>query len=211
MKLPDPDFRKCGGIFDKKTIKESISKLQLNTTNPNFWKDNQSAQAILKDISLFENELKMWDVLEDHYKDVESYLELLNEGEDVIEDAEDALDSFGELIEKIQIHKLLSERDDHRNAILTIHPGAGGTESQDWANMLYRLYSRWCERIGYKVKIAAALLSVFCIATALIFHTDFSNQMQFVSFMKNIALAGGFLFLVINDTKDFSLERKLSK
>ena len=65
--------------------------------------------------------------------------------------------------------------------------------------------------IGYKVKIAAALLGVFCIATALIFHTDFSNQMQFVSFMKNIALAGGFLFLVINDTKDFSLEKKLSK
>ena len=65
--------------------------------------------------------------------------------------------------------------------------------------------------IGYKVKIAAALLSVFCIATALIFHTDFSNQMQFVSFMKNIALAGGFLFLVINDTKKFSLERRLSK
>ena len=64
---------------------------------------------------------------------------------------------------------------------------------------------------GFKVKIAAALLSVFCIATALIFHTDFSNQMQFVSFMKNIALAGGFLFLVINDTKDFSLEGKLSK
>ena len=65
--------------------------------------------------------------------------------------------------------------------------------------------------IGYKVKIAAALLSVFCIATALIFHTDFSNQMQFVSFMKNISIAGGFLFLVINETKDFSLERKLSK
>ena len=65
--------------------------------------------------------------------------------------------------------------------------------------------------IGYKVKIAAALLSVFCIVTALIFHTDFSNQMQFVSFMKNISIAGGFLFLVINDTKDFSLERKLSK
>ncbi len=65
--------------------------------------------------------------------------------------------------------------------------------------------------IGYKVKIAAALLSVFCIVTALFFHTDFSNQMQFVSFMKNIALAGGFLFLVINGTKDFSLERKLSK
>ena len=65
--------------------------------------------------------------------------------------------------------------------------------------------------IGYKVKISAALLSLFCIATAIIFHTDFSNQIQFVSFMKNIALAGGFLFLVINETKEFSLERKLSK
>ena len=65
--------------------------------------------------------------------------------------------------------------------------------------------------IGYKVKISAALLSLFCIATAIIFHTDFSNQMQFVSFMKNIALAGGFLFLVINETKEFSLERKLVK
>ncbi len=65
--------------------------------------------------------------------------------------------------------------------------------------------------IGYKVKISAALLSLFCIATAIIFHTDFNNQIQFVSFVKNIALAGGFLFLVINETKEFSLERKLSK
>ena len=64
---------------------------------------------------------------------------------------------------------------------------------------------------GYKVKISATLLSLFCLATAIIFHTDFSNQMQFVSFMKNIALAGGFLFLVINETKEFSLERKLAK
>ena len=64
--------------------------------------------------------------------------------------------------------------------------------------------------IGYKVKISAALLSLFCIATALIFHNDFSNQMQFISFMKNIALAGGFLFLVINGAKDFSLDKKFS-
>ena len=64
--------------------------------------------------------------------------------------------------------------------------------------------------IGYKVKISAALLSLFCIATAVIFHNDFSNQMQFISFMKNIALAGGFVFLVINGAKDFSLDKKLS-
>ena len=64
--------------------------------------------------------------------------------------------------------------------------------------------------VGYKVKISAALLSLFCIATALIFHNDFSNQMQFISFMKNIALSGGFLFLVVNGAKDFSLDKKLS-
>ena len=64
--------------------------------------------------------------------------------------------------------------------------------------------------IGYKVKISAALLSLFCIATAVIFHNDFSNQMQFISFMKNIGLAGGFLFLVINGAKDFSLDKKFS-
>ena len=63
--------------------------------------------------------------------------------------------------------------------------------------------------VGYKVKISAALLSIFCVATAVIFHNDFSNQMQFVSFMKNVALAGGFLFIVVNGAKDFSLDKKL--
>ena len=62
--------------------------------------------------------------------------------------------------------------------------------------------------LGYKAKIVAGLLSLFCIATALIFHNDFSDQMQLGSFLKNIALAGGFLFIFINGTKDFSLDRK---
>ena len=63
--------------------------------------------------------------------------------------------------------------------------------------------------IGYKTKITAAFLSLFCLATAVIFHNDFSNQMQLTSFLKNIALAGGFLFLVINGSKKFSLDNKL--
>ena len=62
--------------------------------------------------------------------------------------------------------------------------------------------------LGYKGKIAAGLLTLFCIATAVIFHNDFSDQMQLGSFLKNIALAGGFLFIFINGTKDFSLDRK---
>ena len=62
--------------------------------------------------------------------------------------------------------------------------------------------------VGYQTKIAAAALSLFCIATAFIFHNDFSDQMQIGSFLKNIALAGGFLFIFINGTKDFSLDKK---
>jgi putative oxidoreductase len=62
--------------------------------------------------------------------------------------------------------------------------------------------------LGYKAKIAAGFLSLFCIATAIIFHNDFSDQMQLGSFLKNVALAGGFLFIFINGTKDFSLDKK---
>ena len=65
--------------------------------------------------------------------------------------------------------------------------------------------------IGYKARIAAGCLSLFCIVTAIIFHNEFSDQMQFTSFLKNIALAGGFLFIVVNGTKDFSIEKKFSK
>ena len=65
--------------------------------------------------------------------------------------------------------------------------------------------------IGYKTKLVAGFLSLFCIATAVIFHNDFTNQMQFTSFLKNIALAGGFLILFVNGAKYFSLDNKLNK
>ena len=62
--------------------------------------------------------------------------------------------------------------------------------------------------IGYQTRIAAGALSLFCIATAIIFHTDFSNQMQLIAFMKNLALSGGFLFLVVNGAKGYCLDKK---
>ena len=65
--------------------------------------------------------------------------------------------------------------------------------------------------LGFKAKIAAGFLSLFCIATAVIFHNEFSDQIQFASFLKNIALAGGFLFIVVNGTKDLSIDKKFSK
>ena len=63
--------------------------------------------------------------------------------------------------------------------------------------------------LGYQAKLAAGLLSLFCIATGVIFHNDFSDQTQLTSFLKNIALAGGFLFIFINGTRNFSLDKKL--
>ena len=95
----------------------------------------------------------MWADLESHFNEAESYLELLEEGEAVEEEAMLSLESFKKIIKKVEIRKLLDGQDDHRSAILTIHPGAGGTESQDWASMLYRLYIRWCERKNYKTKL----------------------------------------------------------
>ena len=95
----------------------------------------------------------MWHDLKLHLHEVESYLELLEEGESVEEDAILSLETFNMFIGKVEIQKLLSEPEDHLSAILTIHPGAGGTESQDWASMLYRLYIRWCEKHNYKTNL----------------------------------------------------------
>ena len=127
--------------------------MQKRTTETNFWNNNKSAQTILKQISSYENELKMWADLESLNNEVESYIELLEEGEAVEEDAMRSLSFFKKFIDRVEILKLLDGPDDHRNAILSIHPGAGGTESQDWAKMLYRLYNRWCERSNYKTKL----------------------------------------------------------
>ncbi len=91
--------------------------------------------------------------MEDEFNEIKIYNELLEIEEKPDPDYENALLKFSKNLENIEIRKLLNHKDDSRSAILTIHPGAGGTESQDWAKMLLRLYTRWCERSGYKIKI----------------------------------------------------------
>lgn len=85
--------------------------------------------------------------------DLETLLEFESEGEDIKGEFETSLESFKSLLDKIEIETLLYEKDDSNNAIMTIHPGAGGTESQDWASMLYRMYLRYAERSGFKVDL----------------------------------------------------------
>lgn len=122
------------------------------TSDKDFWNNNKHAQETLKNISILENELKMWDVLNSNYDDVLSYIELINEGEQVYKEANNALLLLETSLENTEIYTILDGPDDKKNAILTIHPGAGGIESQDWALMLYRLYLRWCEKNNYIVK-----------------------------------------------------------
>ena len=86
--------------------------------------------------------------------DIEAYLELGREGEDVAADARAEIANLRSEIESLETSTLLSGEQDHLNAIVTIHPGAGGTESQDWAEMLLRMYTRWAERHGFKVTLA---------------------------------------------------------
>ena len=85
--------------------------------------------------------------------DLDTLFELAREGEDVAGDIERELKTYGERLERLETEMLLSAENDYRSAIMTIHPGAGGTESQDWAEMLLRMYLRWCERNGFSTSI----------------------------------------------------------
>jgi len=86
--------------------------------------------------------------------DVEAYLELAREGENVSAELRSELDAFSAEVQRLETESLLSGEHDRMNAIVTIHPGAGGTESQDWAEMLLRMYKRWAERHGFKFTVA---------------------------------------------------------
>ena len=85
--------------------------------------------------------------------DIATYFDLAGEGENVAADLQHDLDALGELVDRVETETLLSGENDGLNAIVTIHPGAGGTESQDWAEMLLRMYLRWAERQGFKTEM----------------------------------------------------------
>jgi len=144
-----------GGFFDLEGRREKINKLQKKTADPDFWNDGQTAQSVLKEIS----EHKKWIDKVDGYtaelSDLKQLLELTDGDEDAAEvkEIKESLDRISVDLDRLEFATLLSGPDDARHAILTIHPGAGGTESQDWADMLFRMYNRWCEIKNYKVKL----------------------------------------------------------
>ncbi len=144
-----------GGTFDLDALREQLARRQQSTTEQHLWDDQAKAQGILKQISGLEKELRMWEGLISLHDEVEIHLELTQEeGTDVVsQEAREALEHYLAALDEAEVLHLLSEPDDEKDALLTIHPGAGGTESQDWAEMLQRMYQHWIERHGYQYQI----------------------------------------------------------
>ena len=117
---------------------------------PEFWKDQEGAQKVLQRRKRVEGDLDLLKRLRTQEDDTRVLVEWLKAGEDVARDLPSALDAFASTIEGAELKKMLGGEHDRANAILTINAGAGGTESQDWAEMLLRMYLRWSEKRGYK-------------------------------------------------------------
>lgn len=128
--------------------------MEEKTFEQDFWTDNLKAQAVLKEISDNKKWIDKVDVFASELNDIEELISLIDE-EDSVEANEinQSLEKLIRELDRLELTTLLSGRDDARNAILTIHPGAGGTESQDWAEMLFRMYNRWCEIKGFQTKL----------------------------------------------------------
>ena len=142
-----------GGIFDLDALAHTLEKLQAKSSDSNFWDDSQRASSILKKISRIEKEIGFWKDLGRRHDDMEILFEFAEAGEMDLNEIQTELNSYESNIEKIELRLLLGNPEDTQNAIITIHPGAGGTESQDWAQMLYRMYTRWAERQDFKVEL----------------------------------------------------------
>jgi len=143
----------CGGIFDLASKENKLIELRQLTFAEDFWNDKNSAATTLKKISIIEKDIQTWDTLNQMQGDIGVLFEFLNEGESTVEEVEKEIIEFSSLIRDQELKLILGKPEDMENAILTIHPGAGGTESQDWANMLYRMYNRWIERKGFSQKL----------------------------------------------------------
>jgi peptide chain release factor 2 len=117
--------------------------------DPNLWANPERSQVVMRQRKRLEDELNTEAELARRATEIDTYFELAREGEDVAPEIRKELDALRTLVDRVETETLLSGEHDARNAIVTIHPGAGGTESQDWADMLLRMYLRWAERNGF--------------------------------------------------------------
>jgi peptide chain release factor 2 len=144
-----------GGFFDVDHKQHRLTALQKKTTDSNFWDNRESAQAVLQQISSLETDIEQFNFLYKLHEDVVELIDLLTDEHDqsMLTEVQSMISELKRKLDKIELQAMLSGDDDSKNAIMTIHPGAGGTESQDWAEMLLRMYMRWFERSEMDARI----------------------------------------------------------
>jgi peptide chain release factor 2 len=146
--------RRSGGIFDVAGREQRLKELDSLAAAPDFWNDSEKAQKALKDRAEIAAPLDGWRRLSQGLDDARVYLELAEEGDaDALAEARAKCDELAVELDKLELQRMLGGEHDAGNAILTLHPGAGGTEAQDWAEMLMRMYLRWAERRGFKAEL----------------------------------------------------------
>ncbi len=141
-----------GGTFDLEALGRELATIESTVADPGLWNDPARAQAVLKARTRLTEEIEAFRRLEKTLEDAEVCAELAREGEDVGAELKQAVDALQSALDERELEVMLKGEHDAGNAILTIHPGAGGTESQDWAEMLYRMYLRWAEGHGYRIE-----------------------------------------------------------
>ncbi|MGD8897275.1 MAG: peptide chain release factor 2 [Acidobacteriota bacterium] len=141
------------GYFEEPILRRELDELEEGMAGADFWKDQAAAQKVLQRRKRVEADLDLLKRLRSQEDDTRVLVEWLESGEDVGGDLDTALGALEETIEEAEFQKMLGGEHDQANAILTINSGAGGTDSQDWAEMLLRMYQKWCDRRGYKTTI----------------------------------------------------------
>ncbi len=152
-------MRSCGVIFDASSNRERLKALEARVADPNFWSNQEAAQSVLRERKRAEEQTTADEKLTTLSGDIETYIHLAQEEtnseqkNDLLKDLDKELGAAESYVAELETRTLLSGESDHLNAIMTIKPGAGGTESQDWASILLRMYLRWAERKGMSASV----------------------------------------------------------
>src|SRR5260370_17630649 len=148
-----------GAIFEAPQDRERLIALEARVADPNFWSNQEAAQGVLRERKRAEEQIAADDKLTSISGDIETYIHLAQEEtnveqkNDLLKELDRELNSADTYISELETKTLLSGETDHLNAIMTIKPGAGGTESQDWASILLRMYLRWPTRKAMSAEV----------------------------------------------------------
>ncbi len=141
-------------LFDISQKEKQLNELEEQTNSNDFWADQENSAKVLQEIKILKDKVMQYKNLQNELSDVEVLVELGIESNDesIVPEVKSGIKQLTKGVDKLEIANLLSGKHDRNSAIITIHPGAGGTESQDWAQMLYRMYTMWAEKNGFKLE-----------------------------------------------------------